>query len=117
MFSAAHLAEGRRLYTEQQCAVCHGDNLRGSASAPALADPGFRQAWQGRSLGELFDCLKATMPPGRGGALPDADYVRLLGVIADANGWNRSATPGASLPEASTLTSRTVPRTEETNPR
>jgi len=111
LFSATRLDEGRRLYTEQQCAVCHGDNLRGSQSAPALADPGFRQAWQGRSLAELFDCLKATMPPGRGGALPDADYVRLLGVIVDANGWNR---PGAgdALPEAGALSRHSLPGSE-----
>jgi hypothetical protein len=68
--------------------------MRGSAGAPALADPGFRAAWQGRSLGALFDCMKSTMPPGRAGTLSDKDYVHLLAAILQANG----VTPGAELP-------------------
>jgi hypothetical protein len=116
LFSSARLDEGRRLYTDQQCALCHGETLRGSPGAPPLADAGFRQAWQGRSLGELFDCLKSTMPPGRGGALPDADYVRLLGVILDANGWNRAGAAGDALPDPAGLASHPLPRTEGTNP-
>lgn len=60
--------------------------MLGSASAPALADSGFRAAWQGHSLGELFDCLRNTMPPGRAGTLDDADYARLLAAILEANG-------------------------------
>jgi hypothetical protein len=64
--------------------------MLGSASAPALADSGFRAAWQGHSLGELFDCLKNTMPPGRAGTLDDADYARLLAAILEANGVQAS---------------------------
>ena len=60
--------------------------MLGSAGAPALADSGFRTAWQGHSLSELFDCLRNTMPPGRAGALDDTDYARLLAAILDANG-------------------------------
>ena len=86
-FKAVQSVEGKRIYTEQQCAICHGENMRGSASAPALADPGFRQAWQGRTLGALFDCIKTTMPPGRGGSLSDNDYVHLIAAILEANGY------------------------------
>jgi len=85
-FSPSQVAQGKKLYVEQQCALCHGATMLGSAGAPALADSGFRTAWQGHSLGDLFDCLKNTMPPGRAGALDDADYVRLLAAILDANG-------------------------------
>ncbi len=60
--------------------------MLGSASAPALADSGFRTAWQGHSLGELFDCLRNTMPPGRAGTLDNADYARLVAAILEANG-------------------------------
>jgi hypothetical protein len=85
-FSPSQVAQGKKLYVEQQCALCHGATMLGSAGAPALADSGFRTAWQGHSLGDLFDCLKNTMPPGRAGALDDADYARLLAAILDANG-------------------------------
>jgi alcohol dehydrogenase (cytochrome c) len=81
-------AQGRRVYAEQQCALCHGENLKGSPGGPALADEGFRQAWRGRPASDLFDCLKATMPPGRGGSLPDADYLALLANLLEANGFS-----------------------------
>jgi alcohol dehydrogenase (cytochrome c) len=96
-FSASQAAQGKKIYTEQQCSLCHGANMLGSASAPALADSGFRTAWQGHSLGELFDCIKNTMPPGRAGALDDADYARLLAAILEANGVP-SGGSGATLP-------------------
>jgi mono/diheme cytochrome c family protein len=117
LFSAARLSEGRRVYTDQQCAVCHGENLRGSGSAPALADPGFKQAWAGRSVRELFDCVKTTMPPGRTGELSDADITRVLGVILEANGWNDPGAAPETLPDTATLASRPLPRTGGTNAR
>ena len=85
-FSASQAAEGRKLYLEQQCSLCHGENMLGSAGAPALADVGFRAAWQGHSLSELFECIRNTMPPGRTGTLQNADYARLLAAILEANG-------------------------------
>lgn len=69
--------------------------MLGSAGAPALADSGFRTAWQGHSLGELFDCLRNTMPPGRTGTLDNADYARLLAAILDANGIPAGAADAA----------------------
>ena len=86
-FSPSQLREGRRLYAAQQCVTCHGESLRGSPGAPPLADAGFRQAWAGRSLRDLFDCTRTTMPPGQAGRLTDAEYVALLAVMLDANGY------------------------------
>lgn len=96
-FSTTQSELGRKVYAAEQCSACHGENMRGSASAPALADPGFRLAWQGRSLRELFDCMKHTMPPGRAGTLGDADYVHLLAAILAANGLSPGE-GGAGLP-------------------
>jgi alcohol dehydrogenase (cytochrome c) len=94
-FSAAQATQGKKLYVEQQCSLCHGANMLGSAGAPALADSGFRSAWQGQSLGELFDCIRNTMPPGRAGSLPNADYARLLAAILEANGFPAGGTDAA----------------------
>jgi alcohol dehydrogenase (cytochrome c) len=86
-FSAPQSAAGKKLYVDQQCPLCHGARMDGSASAPPLADAGFRLAWRGRSLDALFDCMKTTMPPGRAGTLSDEDYVQLIAAILDANGF------------------------------
>ena len=71
---------------------------------PALADPGFRQTWRGRSLGALFDCMKSTMPPGRAGTLNDPDYVHLLAAILEANEFK----PGNALPADAAKLNRIV---------
>jgi mono/diheme cytochrome c family protein len=85
-FTAAQVQQGRTLYIAQQCATCHGENLRGSPGGPALADAGFRSAWGGRSVQALLDCTRSTMPPGRAGTLNDAEYQSLVALILDANG-------------------------------
>jgi PQQ-dependent dehydrogenase (methanol/ethanol family) len=94
-FSASQAAEGQTLYVNQQCILCHGANMGGSAGAPPLADPGFRAAWQGHSLGELLECIRTTMPPGRAGTLDNADYARLLAAILEANGLAAGGTDAA----------------------
>jgi alcohol dehydrogenase (cytochrome c) len=86
-YSTAQVVAGKKIYVDQQCPLCHGARMDGSASAPPLADAGFRLAWRGRSLGALFDCMKTTMPPGRAGTLSDDDYVQLIAAILDANGF------------------------------
>jgi mono/diheme cytochrome c family protein len=87
-FSAAQVQQGRALYVQQQCAICHGENLRGSPGAPALADADFRGAWRGRPVQALVECTRSTMPPGRTGALSDAEYQSLVSMILDANGYD-----------------------------
>jgi alcohol dehydrogenase (cytochrome c) len=86
LFSTAQSARGKQIFSAQQCSLCHGENMMGSAGAPALADVGFRTAWQGRTLGSLLECMKTTMPPGRAGTLSDTDYAALLATILEANG-------------------------------
>jgi mono/diheme cytochrome c family protein len=92
-FTHAQGEAGRKLYVEQQCALCHGPAMGGAPGAPALNDSGFRAVWQGRSLESLLACTKSTMPPGRAGTLGDAQYVQLLAAILEANGFEPGATP------------------------
>jgi mono/diheme cytochrome c family protein len=87
-FSPTQIEAGKKLYVEQQCATCHGAQMRGTNAAPALADDGFRNAWRTRTLAELLDCTRSTMPPGRVGTLTSAQYDSLMGAILDANGFN-----------------------------
>jgi alcohol dehydrogenase (cytochrome c) len=46
--------------------------------------------WGARTAGELIGFMRATMPPGAGGSLPDQTYINLAAFILDAN----SARPG-----------------------
>ncbi len=84
-FNAAQVEAGKKLYAEQQCAVCHGTRLEGTQGAPALADEAFRRAWQGRAAKELHECTRNTMPPGRTGTLSEEQVADLVAVIVEAN--------------------------------
>jgi alcohol dehydrogenase (cytochrome c) len=85
-FTAAQVEAGKRLYTEQQCAVCHGERMQGTPGAPALAGEDFLRAWRGRSARELLDCMRSTMPPGRVGTLSEAQHAALVAAMLEANG-------------------------------
>jgi alcohol dehydrogenase (cytochrome c) len=99
-FSAAQSAAGRRLFTEQQCAVCHGETLRGTPGAPALAGADFQRAWRGRSVQELLDCTRGSMPPGRLGSLSDEQHLALIATILEANGFKPAQGGGTLNPTA-----------------
>jgi PQQ-dependent dehydrogenase (methanol/ethanol family) len=90
-FSAAQSETGKRLFSEQQCAICHGPAMQGTPGAPALAGEDFRRAWQGRSAQELLDCTRSTMPPGRLGTLSDEQHLALVAAILEANGVKAGA--------------------------
>jgi mono/diheme cytochrome c family protein len=86
VYTAAQSDSGRRLYTAQQCATCHGATLQGTAVGPALAGEEFLKAWRDDSLGTLSACIQATMPPGAAGRLSMADYRDLAAALLEANG-------------------------------
>jgi alcohol dehydrogenase (cytochrome c) len=77
-------AAGRVSYTAS-CAVCHGENLRLLPTA-LLQGPEFMSRWQGRSTAELYNQLRATMPPEGPGSLPESVYVNVIAYLLDANG-------------------------------
>ena len=86
VYTAAQGDSGRRIYSAQQCATCHGANQQGTAVGPALMGEEFLKAWRGDSLGALAACIQTTMPPGSAGRLSAADYRDLAAAILEANG-------------------------------
>ncbi len=104
-FSAVQSAAGRKLYAAQQCTTCHGATMGGAPGAPALNDVGFRATWGGHSVNALLDCMRSTMPPGRGGSLSDAQYVSLIAAILESNGFKPGA---AAMPTDANELSRIV---------
>ena len=51
----------------EQCASCHGDQLTGGEMAPPLAGGEFLSNWNGLSVGDLFERIRAGMPPANPG--------------------------------------------------
>ncbi len=84
-FTSAQSTGGESLYA-QNCASCHGTQLSDGRFGPPLRGAAFAGHWSGRSLGELFDFLKASMPPGKPGSLGDDAYAQLIAYLLAQNG-------------------------------
>lgn len=61
VYTSEQATRGADLY-RGKCAECHGDDLEGRESAPALAGGPFGQRWDGATLKKLFERLEE-MPP------------------------------------------------------
>ena len=77
-------AGGEALYAEN-CAVCHGLNLRGSAHGNTLKGAGFLAQWGSREAMALLAYNRANMPPGGAGKLSDAQHAAIAAWLIEAN--------------------------------
>ena len=76
---------GEVLYDEQ-CAVCHGTIRQFVPEMAALlGDHNFRNAWRGRSLGEMFGYIQETMPQDAPGTLTPAQTAEIVAHILRGN--------------------------------
>ena len=66
------------------CTSCHGDSFVGG-SAPELAGEAFLSRWEGRSVADLFDLIRLTMPDDDPGALAREQYADLVAYILAVN--------------------------------
>ena len=76
---------GEALY-DDQCAVCHGTIRQFVPEMAALlGDHNFRNAWRGRTLGELFGYILETMPQDAPGTLTAAQTAEIVAHILRGN--------------------------------
>ena len=101
-FTNEQASAGRAAY-EQNCATCHGANLRQLPDA-ILAGREFAAKWGIRSTNELVAQMRSTMPPGSAGGLPEETYLAIAAYVLQANGG------GA---DGQALTARTATRISE----
>ncbi len=94
---ADQVAWGQQLYG-QHCAGCHGDQGEGGKrmNAPPVvgkaalpldppANAKYRKS-QFHTAKDVFDFVKASMPPDKGGSLTDEQYAAILAFDLKANG-------------------------------
>jgi alcohol dehydrogenase (cytochrome c) len=90
-----------------RCSTCHGQNLQGTAHGPQLSGIDFKDNWRGRGSA-LLPLIKATMPPGEAGSLPDITYAEIAGYILRANGIGERASAGDPSAQQQTAAPVTV---------
>ncbi|MEE4360614.1 MAG: c-type cytochrome [Pseudomonadales bacterium] len=76
VYTKSQARDGKRLFRDN-CQMCHDRKYFG----PVL------RAWDGRTVGMLFQTMSSTMPMDNPGALMREDYVNILAYILDENGY------------------------------
>jgi quinoprotein glucose dehydrogenase len=71
------------------CEHCHGASLTGDATAevPSLVADAFLFHWRGRTLQQLYDRLRTSMPADAPGSVGESGYVDLIAYLLEANGF------------------------------
>jgi len=92
---------GKAQYAKS-CSNCHVDDLSGRDAAPALAGDAFALRWEGRTVRDLFDRIRTTMPLNSTDRLSlDADldivaYVLQVNNLLSGNEELKIDSPGLS---------------------
>jgi mono/diheme cytochrome c family protein len=78
LYTEAQAARGETLFKEI-CVECH--------ARKELSNPDFRVKWNGRSVFDLFDRLRNSMPERNPGGLERSQYLDVTAFIAKLNGF------------------------------
>lgn len=84
VFTDEQAKRGEAAYTKD-CSSCHGAGLDGDGFAPALAGSEFLSNWNGTSVGDLFDRIRVSMPPGSPGGVPPQTKVDIVAHLLKSN--------------------------------
>ena len=90
VYAAEQAKRGESLYTES-CAACHDATLVGGVG-PALAGMEFIAGWKDKTVGELFETIKNTMPLTAPGTLTPAQTADAVAYILSFNKFPAGAT-------------------------
>ena len=86
VFSKAQVARGRAAYNTQ-CARCHGETLGGGENSPALVDEAFFRIWDGKSVGDLVEYTRKTMPSDGPGTVSRRRCIDIAAYLLSTNGF------------------------------
>jgi len=81
---------GGPLYS-QACARCHGPDLTGGETAPALTSGEFKTNWSGLSVDDLFERIKVSMPQDSPGSLSRQQTADILAFVLSKGGFPAGA--------------------------
>jgi len=84
VYTSEQAARGGELY-RGKCAECHGADLEGRETAPALAGGVFGQRWDGATLKKLFGAMEDMPPDEPAKRLAPAQLIDVLAFLLSAN--------------------------------
>jgi S-disulfanyl-L-cysteine oxidoreductase SoxD len=86
VFNKDQADRGRTLY-EAQCARCHGETLGGGENSPALVDDVFFAFWGGKTVGDLVEYTRTTMPSDGPGKISRKRCIDIAAYLLSTNGF------------------------------
>ncbi len=86
VFSTEQAERGRTLYNAQ-CARCHGETLGGGENSPALVDDVFFAFWGGKTVGDLVEYTRTTMPSDGPGKISRKRCIDIAAYLLSTNGF------------------------------
>lgn len=84
VYTEAQSDRGRAVY-DQECVSCHGSNLAGFERAPALVGGDFISDVNDKTLADLLDYMRDTMPADSPGRLSQQQYVDIIAFLLKMN--------------------------------
>ncbi|MCU1328054.1 MAG: glucose sorbosone dehydrogenase, partial [Bryobacterales bacterium] len=84
VFTEAQASRGKSLYS-QKCASCHGTDLSGGTEAPGLTGDQFLAKWKPRSVNDLFENIRTTMPADKPGSLSREENADVVAHVLASN--------------------------------
>jgi mono/diheme cytochrome c family protein len=84
VYSNEQSKRGKTAYS-RSCAACHGDDLSGDQSVPALAGETFTTHWIDQSVNDLFGRIQTSMPQDRPGSLSPETCVDIIAYLLQQN--------------------------------
>ena len=83
------------------CEQCHGPDMSGDQveEIPSLVLDSFMIDWNGKSVRELFETVKRSMPKDKPGSLGTGAYVDLVAYLLQANKFPSGAKELSRTPE------------------
>ncbi|MGD1068778.1 MAG: c-type cytochrome [Bryobacteraceae bacterium] len=86
VYSKSQVARGQTAYGEL-CATCHGPSLNGGEASPALSGEDFLGRWRGRTVNDLFEDIRTTMPSDDPGHLSRRQCADITAYILSVNAF------------------------------
>lgn len=85
VYTKEQATRGQGIYQEV-CLQCHGETLDGG-EAPSLAGDEFLRKWTGKTIGDLFEAIRKTMPDDNPGSLSSREYSDIVAYILSVNSF------------------------------
>lgn len=84
IFTAEQVKRGETTY-KKECESCHGGGLEGDGFAPGLSGSEFMSAWNGTSVGDLYDRIRISMPPSNPASVPAQAKADIIAFVLEHN--------------------------------